>query len=284
VPAAITGILSRLQELVTIGGLKATDLLAAFIHRRVCPLQIRPHRICDMIGRRDPCRLSTKRLPSKEVVRHVNDISKSKLDEDGWEFGMPPYCRRQPPPPVSTWSPYFAHAVLLLRAYHLSTEQLMPGQVETGAPAPGQDWAADRAESDLGDPELGAAFDEGEEEEVTGGGDAGGGGGAGGSGGAGGGEDVDLRDWRDDDDDDEVPHRRAGPGGAEAVFIAPLAVRPPSGAPAGAAGRLKRRADPPAGGQPSKRNKPGPSATKRQEALKAAALRKGPKAIPLVSG
>jgi hypothetical protein len=124
VPAVITNILSRLQELVNVGGLKASDLLAAFIHRRICPLQTRPHRICDMTGRRDPCRLLMKRLPTKEVVRHVNDISNSKLDEESWEFGMPPYSRIRPSPEVSLWSPYFAHAILLLRPDHPSADQL----------------------------------------------------------------------------------------------------------------------------------------------------------------
>ncbi|KAE8766309.1 hypothetical protein D1007_62482 [Hordeum vulgare] len=43
--------------------------------RRILPLQRRPHLVCLMSGRLDPCRLSVKRLTSGSVARRVNLIS-----------------------------------------------------------------------------------------------------------------------------------------------------------------------------------------------------------------
>ncbi|KAI4977998.1 hypothetical protein ZWY2020_014552 [Hordeum vulgare] len=43
-----------------IRGLLGRDLLTTMVSRRVLPLQRRSHLICQMGGRRDPCRLSTK--------------------------------------------------------------------------------------------------------------------------------------------------------------------------------------------------------------------------------
>ena len=68
-------------------GLTAVDLIAAFIGRRVLPLQRRPHRICDMSGWRDPCRLSTKELTAEEIAVRVNDISAAGLKVKEWRFG-----------------------------------------------------------------------------------------------------------------------------------------------------------------------------------------------------
>lgn len=56
-------------------GLVATDLITAFLGRRVQPLQHRPHRICDMSGLFNPCRLSTKELTSAQIARRVNNIT-----------------------------------------------------------------------------------------------------------------------------------------------------------------------------------------------------------------
>ena len=63
-------------------GLTGADLVAAFVERRVLSLQGRPHMICQMSGRFDPCRLSTREMPHAEVSYMVNYISNCKLAED----------------------------------------------------------------------------------------------------------------------------------------------------------------------------------------------------------
>jgi hypothetical protein len=74
-------------------GLKGSDLLAAFVTRRVLPLQARPHIISCRSGHRDPCRMCTRELPDVEVVWLVNYISDCKLSETDWRFGKRPYDR-----------------------------------------------------------------------------------------------------------------------------------------------------------------------------------------------
>ena len=81
-------------------GLSGADLVAAFMERRVLPLQGRPHMICQISGRFDPCRLSTKEMPHAEVSYMVNYISNYKLTEE-WKYGKVPYSRANPPPVVS---------------------------------------------------------------------------------------------------------------------------------------------------------------------------------------
>ena len=81
-------------------GLSGADLVAAFVERRVIPLQGRPHMICQMSGRFDPCRLSTKEMPHAEVSYMVNYISNCKLSEE-WQYGKEPYSRANPPQVVS---------------------------------------------------------------------------------------------------------------------------------------------------------------------------------------
>lgn len=95
---AISG---RLDEMLKQEHLVATDFIAAFINRRVQPLQHRPHRICDMSDRLDPCRLSTIELTPAQLARRVNNITVAKLDETTWFFGKEPYCRAAPAPAVS---------------------------------------------------------------------------------------------------------------------------------------------------------------------------------------
>nr|XP_040258379.1 cilia- and flagella-associated protein 91-like [Aegilops tauschii subsp. strangulata] len=155
-------------------GLKASDLLAAFVERRVLPLQAWPLIISNMSGHRDPCRMSTKVLPDIEVVRMVNFFLDCRLLETEWRFGKPPYSRANPPPAC------------------------FPGQTATDALAPCHPYLADRAESDVDDHELGAASME--EDDATGGG----GEGAGGSSGGG------LGEWPDDDEGDDEPRRTLG--------------------------------------------------------------------------
>ena len=91
---------SRLRVMIQSEGLTGADLVAAFVERRVLPLQGRPHMICQMSGRFDPCRLSTREMPHAEVSYMVNYISNCKLAED-WRYGKGPYSRANPPPAVS---------------------------------------------------------------------------------------------------------------------------------------------------------------------------------------
>ena len=90
---------SRLRVMIQSEGLTGADLVAAFMERRVLPLQSRPHMICQMSGRFDPCRLSTREMPHAEVSYMVNYISNYKLAED-WRYGKAPYSLANPPPVV----------------------------------------------------------------------------------------------------------------------------------------------------------------------------------------
>ena len=99
--AAITTALTQLQEMRESEGLRDSDLLAAFVKHQVLHLQSRPHLISSMSGRRDPCQMSTKPLPTVEVVRLVKYFSDCKLDEESWQFRKEPYSRANSPPPVS---------------------------------------------------------------------------------------------------------------------------------------------------------------------------------------
>ena len=100
------GAITRLRVLTQSEGLIGPDLLAAFVSRRVLPLQGRPHMICQMSGHRDPSRMCTKDMPHEEVAYMVNYLSDSKLLED-WRFGKEPYSHANPPPIVSCLFPSF---------------------------------------------------------------------------------------------------------------------------------------------------------------------------------
>ncbi|KAE8782580.1 hypothetical protein D1007_44049 [Hordeum vulgare] len=81
------------------GGLLGHDLLTTMVVRRILPLQRRPHLVCQMSGRHDPCRLSTKRFTPGAVARRENLISTARMDESGeWTWGMTPFNRSRPPP------------------------------------------------------------------------------------------------------------------------------------------------------------------------------------------
>ena len=75
-------------------------MLAAFVARRVLPLQGKPHLICQMSDRRDPSRMSTWEMPHAEVANMVNHIAIYELAAD-WQFGKEPYSRANPPLAVS---------------------------------------------------------------------------------------------------------------------------------------------------------------------------------------
>ena len=73
---------SRLRVMIQSENLNGADLVAAFLERRISPLQSRPHMMCQMSGRFDPSRLSTREMPHAEVSYMVNYISNCKLAED----------------------------------------------------------------------------------------------------------------------------------------------------------------------------------------------------------
>ena len=75
-------------------------MLAAFVARRVLPLQGEPHLICQMSDRGDLSQMSTWEMPHVEVANIVNHIANCELAED-WQFGKEPYSRANPPPVVS---------------------------------------------------------------------------------------------------------------------------------------------------------------------------------------
>ncbi|KAE8768714.1 hypothetical protein D1007_59776 [Hordeum vulgare] len=64
-------------------GLVGRNLLTTMITRRILHLQRRPHLICQMSGRHDPCRLSTKNFHLGAVAKNVNRISSANMDEGG---------------------------------------------------------------------------------------------------------------------------------------------------------------------------------------------------------
>ena len=71
-------------------GLARSDLLAAFVARRVLPLQSRPHLICQMSGQLNLSRMCTKDMPHDEVAHKVNYLANCKLSAE-WRFGKEPY-------------------------------------------------------------------------------------------------------------------------------------------------------------------------------------------------
>ena len=90
---------ARVRVIIQSEGLSGPDLLAAFVTRRVLPLQSRPHLICQMSGQLDPSRMCTKDMPHEEVAYMVNYLANCKLSEE-WQFGKEPYSRANPPPTV----------------------------------------------------------------------------------------------------------------------------------------------------------------------------------------
>ena len=63
-------------------GLTGNDLIAAFIMRRVLPLQRCSCLIGEMVGLQDPNRMGSTRLSTEQVARGVTGISKANLGED----------------------------------------------------------------------------------------------------------------------------------------------------------------------------------------------------------
>jgi hypothetical protein len=88
----------RLKEL-TRAGLRGEDLMAAFISSRICPFQLRSHKLCYMSGPLDPNRVSTVELDDVQIQKSVRAIFKTKMPEE-WVWGMKPFSRNNPPPQV----------------------------------------------------------------------------------------------------------------------------------------------------------------------------------------
>ena len=86
----IVNLCERVTVMRTQEGLTGTDLLAAFITRRVLPLQRRSCLIGETIGLQNPNQMGSTRLSVEQVVQGVNDISKANLGDD-WRFGKAPY-------------------------------------------------------------------------------------------------------------------------------------------------------------------------------------------------
>ena len=105
---------SRVAVMTAREGLTGTDLIAAFVARRVLPLQRRTHIIGQMTGLQDPNRMSSRRLTQEQVADRVSDISKAGMKQE-WRFRKTPYSHGNPAPVVSPWSPYFALCHLFLR-------------------------------------------------------------------------------------------------------------------------------------------------------------------------
>ena len=97
---ARAAVVARLRVLTQSEGLVGADLLAAFVARRVLPLQGRPHLISQMSDHQDPSRMCTREMPLAEVANMVNHITNCELAAD-WQFGKEPYSRANPPPVVS---------------------------------------------------------------------------------------------------------------------------------------------------------------------------------------
>ncbi|KAE8780490.1 hypothetical protein D1007_46377 [Hordeum vulgare] len=61
------------------GGLLGRDLLTTMVAHRILPLQRRPHLVCQMSDRHDPCRLSTKRFTPGDVARRLYENLQGSL-------------------------------------------------------------------------------------------------------------------------------------------------------------------------------------------------------------
>ena len=79
----------------------ADDMLCAMVSRRVCPLQMREHKICHMSGQLDPTRLSRHQLDKSDVLKRVKAIASSSLKED-WVWHVKPFHQTRRAPQVSS--------------------------------------------------------------------------------------------------------------------------------------------------------------------------------------
>ena len=76
------------------------DMLRTFVWRRVCPLQMRGHKICHMSNHLDPTRISRHLLDKSDVMKRVKAIASSEMMEV-WDWNVKPFHRKRPAPLVS---------------------------------------------------------------------------------------------------------------------------------------------------------------------------------------
>jgi hypothetical protein len=88
----MSNILQRVVNLQGEGGLKAPDLLLAFINACVSPLQRQSHKMCFLGSNKDPTRDSSKEQSTEEVARRANKITEVKLLPE-WKWGLKPHDR-----------------------------------------------------------------------------------------------------------------------------------------------------------------------------------------------
>lgn len=124
----ILNVCSQIKEMTAREGLSRTDLIRAFTVRQVLPLQRRVHRMCEISGRHDPCRMTTRELNPDQITERVNKISKAGLVGSTWRFGKAPYDRQNSAPAVSPWSLYLATSMLFLRLDAMGELQLFASQ------------------------------------------------------------------------------------------------------------------------------------------------------------
>ena len=77
------------------------DLVATWLYVRVLPLQRRVHRICDMLGGRDPTRICTKKMSLEELFVRMKALTSSKLPKP-FRFGMTCLGHGVNPPEVNS--------------------------------------------------------------------------------------------------------------------------------------------------------------------------------------
>ena len=76
------------------------DMLCSFVVHRVCPLQMREHKLCHMSDHLDPTRTSRHELSMVDVMKRVKAIASSDM-EDEWTWKVKPYYRDRLAPQVS---------------------------------------------------------------------------------------------------------------------------------------------------------------------------------------
>jgi hypothetical protein len=78
--------------------LGSDDIIRLFLSRWVLPLQRRAHKMSQMLGLRDPTRITTHSLSQTDLVLKAKQICRTAMRANG-KFGLKPYSRSDPPPP-----------------------------------------------------------------------------------------------------------------------------------------------------------------------------------------
>ena len=76
------------------------DMLRTLVWRRVCPLQMRGHKICYMINHLDPTWMSRHILTKGDVMKRVKAIASSDMEEE-CDWKVKPFHRKSCAPLVS---------------------------------------------------------------------------------------------------------------------------------------------------------------------------------------